>query len=128
MLRHSNPSALGDFYFVFENRVLSISIRGVISSTPRTGMAVATQRVRRGDLEDFAALPPIGTRSPGKSPPSAPLFDTTSARDAAMKDDYRQISRGALARTNELSERAILWGMIFTALVAIAVTIKGLVG
>ena len=45
-----------------------------------------------------------------------------------MKYDGRKISRGTLARTHALSERAILWGMIFTALVAIAVTIKGMVG
>jgi hypothetical protein len=45
-----------------------------------------------------------------------------------MRYDYRKISRGTLARTNELSERRIFWGMIFTALVAIAMTIKGMVG
>jgi hypothetical protein len=45
-----------------------------------------------------------------------------------MNYDYRPKSRGTLTRTNELSESAIFWGMIFTALVAIAVTIRGIVG
>jgi hypothetical protein len=45
-----------------------------------------------------------------------------------MRYDYREISRGTLARTNELSERSIFWGMIFTALVAIAAAIKGMPG
>jgi len=45
-----------------------------------------------------------------------------------MEYNYRKISRGALARTNDLSEKTIFWVMIFTALVAIAVTIKGMVG
>ena len=45
-----------------------------------------------------------------------------------MKNDYRHISRGTLARTNELSERAILWSMIVTVLVVAAGMIKGIVG
>jgi hypothetical protein len=91
-------------------------------------MAIAALKVRRGGFGGFCRAAAYRHATSRECLPSAPLFGTTSARDAAMKDDYRQISRGTLARTNELSERAILWGMIFTALVAIAVTIKGMVG
>jgi hypothetical protein len=45
-----------------------------------------------------------------------------------MKYDHRKMSLRRLAGTNDLSERVILWGMIFTAFVAIAITIKGMVG
>ena len=45
-----------------------------------------------------------------------------------MKYVYRRISRGAVAQTDELSERAIFWSMIFTELVVIAGMIRGLLG
>jgi ABC-type microcin C transport system permease subunit YejB len=45
-----------------------------------------------------------------------------------MKDDFRKITHGALARTDGLSDRAILWGMIFAVLVVVAGMIRGLVG
>jgi hypothetical protein len=45
-----------------------------------------------------------------------------------MEYDYRKISCGALTRTNDLSERAILWGMIAMVLVIAAGMIKGMVG
>ena len=79
------------------------------------------------DLEDFAALPLIGVRPPGTSP-SALLFETTYARDATMKNDYRPVSRGTVARTNELPVRAIFWGMVFTVLVVVAWMIRGMLG
>src|SRR5258708_29930510 len=49
------------------------------------------------------------------------FVDATFALNATMKYDFRKISRGTLTPTHELSERMILWGMIFTALVAIAI-------
>jgi hypothetical protein len=45
-----------------------------------------------------------------------------------MARDYVKISRGALARTEEISERAIFWSMIFTVLVVVAGMIRGVFG
>jgi hypothetical protein len=45
-----------------------------------------------------------------------------------MAKDYGKISREALARTDEISERAIFWSMIFTVLVVVAWMIKGMFG
>ena len=45
-----------------------------------------------------------------------------------MKNDYRRVSRGTLARTNEVPERAIFWGMVFTVLVVVAWMIRGMFG
>ena len=45
-----------------------------------------------------------------------------------MANDYGKISRGALARTDEISDRAIFWSMIFTVLVVVAGMIRGLFG
>jgi len=60
--------------------------------------------------------------------PRAHLFGTTSAGDAAMADDYRDIPREAPARAHAISERTIFWGMIFTVLVAIAGMTRGFLG
>ena len=45
-----------------------------------------------------------------------------------MAKYYGKISRGALARTDELSDRAIFWSMIFTVLVVVAGMLRGLFG
>lgn len=45
-----------------------------------------------------------------------------------MAEDYGKLSREALVRANELSERAIFWSMIFTVLVVVAGMIRGMFG
>ena len=45
-----------------------------------------------------------------------------------MKNDYRRVSRESVARANEVPERAIFWGMVFTVLVVVAWMIRGMIG
>jgi hypothetical protein len=45
-----------------------------------------------------------------------------------MAEDYEKISRGALVGTDEISERAIFWSLIFTVLVVVAGMIRGMFG
>jgi hypothetical protein len=61
-------------------------------------------------------------------PSERTFFGIPSVGDTAMTDDVAIKSRKALARVNAISERTIFWGMIFTALVAIAVMTRGVVG
>ena len=82
--------------------------------------------MRRGEFGDCKALPPIGTQSPGNSPPSAPIFDATHVRDKAMEDYYGKISRGALARADGLSDRAIFWGLISTVIIVAVVMLRSM--
>jgi hypothetical protein len=91
-------------------------------------MAIATLRVRRRIWKILPYCRFSGVRHPENALLRARLFDTTSARNAAMEENYRRISRGALARTEEISDRAIFWGMIFTVLVVVAGMIRGLFG
>jgi hypothetical protein len=63
-----------------------------------------------------------------ESLPSAPLIGTTSAGDAVIADDYVKKSDEALARVNEILEKAILWGVTIALIyVGICIT-KGLRG
>lgn len=43
-----------------------------------------------------------------------------------MDEDYGNISREALARANEISERAIFWGLVSTVVVVVITMLKGL--
>jgi hypothetical protein len=54
----------------------------------------------------------------------AHLFGTTSA-DATMAEDYGKSSREALARANEISEKAIFWGLVIAVFVVVIAMIKG---
>ena len=56
------------------------------------------------------------------------FMDITSAGDAAMAKHYGNPSHEGLARANELSERAIFWGMVLTVLVVVAGMIRGMLG
>ena len=42
---------------------------------------------------------------------------TTFVEGAAMAEDYGKLSREALARANEIAEKAISWGLVFTVVV-----------
>jgi ABC-type microcin C transport system permease subunit YejB len=45
-----------------------------------------------------------------------------------MADDYTKIPREVLARANEISERTIFWGMVFTVLLVVAGMTRGIFG
>lgn len=45
-----------------------------------------------------------------------------------MAEDYGKISREALARANEISEIAILWGLVVATVVIVIGIIKGMFG
>jgi hypothetical protein len=69
----------------------------------------------------------MGLRSPG-IPERTTLVGPTSARAAAMSEDFRKISREKLDRANEISEVAIFWGLILTVVVIVIAVLKGLFG
>jgi hypothetical protein len=48
--------------------------------------------------------------------------------NATMNEDYRKLSREALARANQISEIAILWALVFTVVVVVSAMIKGMLG
>jgi hypothetical protein len=43
-----------------------------------------------------------------------------------MNEDYGKISRDALVRANEISERAIFWGLVLTVVVVVVAMLKGI--
>jgi hypothetical protein len=45
-----------------------------------------------------------------------------------MSEEYGKESRDPLARANELSEVAILWGLVLTAVLVVAALIRGMFG
>lgn len=49
-----------------------------------------------------------------------------NTRDATMNEDYGKISRDALVRANEISERAIFWGLVLTVVVVVVAMLKGI--
>ena len=67
-------------------------------------------------------------RSPGNSPPSAPLVCTTYAEVATMAEDFEKTSRDALGRANEISDVGIFWGLVLTVVMVVAAMIKGMLG
>jgi len=58
----------------------------------------------------------------------AHLFGTTSVERAMMDEDYGKISHEALELANEMSERAIFWGLVFTVVVVAIGMLKGIFG
>lgn len=74
-IRHTQPSAFRHFYIALGYSEFSNRIRGVIFSTPRNGMAVATYRgcAEGGIRRLWKALPLIGS-GPGPSPRAHPFW------------------------------------------------------
>lgn len=99
-------------------------IRGVFFSTPATGTAVATWRVRRGKSGILRRIAAYRHAVHGL-PPSAPHVGTDSAGDAAMAEDSGKMSRKALDRADALSEIAILWGLVIAIIVVVIAMMKG---
>jgi hypothetical protein len=92
-------------------------------------MAVATLRVRRGEFGEFRRTAAYRHAISREFPPERTnFFYATSSRDVVMAKDGGKISNATLARTDEISERAIFWGMIFTVLVVIAGMTRGMFG
>jgi hypothetical protein len=56
----------------------------------------------------------------------AHFFGITSAQDATMDEDYGKMSREALARANEISERVFFWGLVHTVVVFGIAMLKGI--
>jgi len=50
--------------------------------------------------------------------------DATMAEDYGK--DYGKMSRDALLRANEISERAIFWGLVFTVVIVVVAMVKGI--
>jgi len=43
-------------------------------------------------------------------------------------DDYGKVSRDTVARAKEISEVAILWGLVLTVVVVVIAMVKGMIG
>lgn len=66
--------------------------------------------------------------TPDSGKPRAHLLLTLFRRDEAMDQDYGKDSREALVRANEVTERAIFWGLVITVVVVGIAMLKGLFG
>jgi hypothetical protein len=118
-IRHLRAPSFRHIALVFGNSVLSNRIHDVIFSTPRTGMAVATQRVRRGEFGDFGPSAVYRHAISRESLPERTKFiDTTSARDVVMTNYAGKISIVVPERTNQIFEKPIWGGLITTELLA----------
>lgn len=83
--------------------------------------------MRRGEFGEFKRTAAYRHAISREYPRAHPLLHYFRG-NATMNEDYRKLSREALARANQISEIAILWALVFTVVVVVSAMIKGMLG